>query len=90
MLHPFFHNLTHGLRTVNIGFLREISHTVARTPYDVTLVVRVYTCNDFHQCRFSRSVQTDNADFRSVEETEINVFENGFVSLSDGFGQTHH
>ena len=67
-LHTLHHVFLHGLVLVERRILRQVAHRVAWAPNHLTLGRLLKSCDDFHQRRFTGTVQTDDADFCSVEE----------------------
>ena len=53
---------------IHLWFLLQIAHTVPRSPDHLSLITLFNAGNDFHQCGFTRAVQTDDTYFRSIEE----------------------
>ena len=90
MLHAFLYDFAHGLCWIELWFLGKIAHRIARREDHFALIVVVETGNDLEEGRFTGTVETDDTDFCSVEEAEINVLENGLVGLANGFCQTDH
>ena len=62
------HVFLHGLVLVERRILRQVAHRVAWAPNHLTLGRLLKSCDDFHQRRFTGTVQTDDTDFFSVEE----------------------
>ena len=88
--HAFLNHFNNAFFVIEIGVLSQIAYRITWRKNDLSLIVIVNSCNDFHQGRFSRTVKSDDTDFRTIEEREIYVFENLLVGLSDCFGETNH
>ena len=68
LLNALFHELKYGLVVVEWWVLWQIAHAVAWCPNHVALVIVVDAGNDFEQCGFTSTIQTDDADFRTIEK----------------------
>ena len=90
MLHAFHHVFLHGFCLVEWRVLRQVSHGVARAPYHFALSGLFKSGNDFHQCRLSGAVKTDDTYFCSVEEREVDVLQDLLLILWDDFRYSHH
>ena len=90
VLHALFDDLPHGLRVVQLRFLRQVAYRVAGREHHVALVALVQPCDDFQQGGLSGAVQTDDTNLGSIEETEVDVLKNLFLSLLDGLAYTNH
>ena len=84
------HVLLHGLAVVQRRVLGQVAHRVAGAPHHVPLVLLLDAGDDFHQCRFAGAVEADDADFSTVEEAEVDVFQHLLLRLLDGFAHAHH
>ena len=78
-LHPLLHHFFHGFLGVEFRFLFEVSYRIARREYHFALERLVNAGDNFQQRGFTRAVKTDNADFRAVEEREVDVLEHLFL-----------
>ena len=78
-LHCLLHHLFYGFVIVELGFLFQISHRVARGKHHFALIALVHPCYYLEQGRFSGSVQTDDAYLGTVEKGEIDVFKHLFL-----------
>ena len=72
-LHSFLNDFKHGLLRVHLRLLFKVAYRVAGSPYNFSLVGFLHSGNDFEQGGFSGTVETDDSDFRSVEEGKVNV-----------------
>ena len=70
--------------------LFQISYGIPRTPYHVALVLLINAGDDFHQCRFTCTVQTYNTYLGSIKEGEVYVLKYLFLILLDGFANSNH
>ena len=75
LLHGLLHHLLDGLGVVELGFLLQVAHAVARREDHLALVVLVHSGDDFHQAGLAAAVEADDADFGSVEEAQVYVFQ---------------
>ena len=73
MLNPFHHVLLDRLLFIQWRVLGQIAHRIARTPHYLSLELLIETGNNLHKCGLTRTVQTNNANLRAVEETQIDV-----------------
>ena len=89
-LHTLHDHFLHGLGRIQLRFLRQISHAVPRREYHFALEILVQSCDNFHQGGFSGTVQTDDADFSPIEETQVDVLQHLFVGLADGLTHADH
>ena len=85
----FLDHFADGLRVVQLRFLFQIAHRVAGREHDFALIVLVQSGDDFHQRRFSRSVQTDDPDLGAVEKRQVDVVEHFFL-VGEGLADPHH
>ena len=90
MLNTLHHVFLHGLCLVQRRVLRQITHRVAWTPHDITLILLIQSCDDFHQRRLTSAIQSDNTYLRPIEETQIDVFQHLFLILLDGLAHANH
>ena len=90
VLHAFHHVLFHRLFLVQWRFLWQIAHTVAGAPHHVALILLVEPCDNFHQGRFTSTVQSDDTNLGAIEKTQVNVFKHLLLILLDGFAHAHH
>ena len=67
-LHTLHHVLLHGFLFVKRWVLWQVAHRVSGTPHHLALRRLFQASDDFHQCRLTCTIQTDDADFCSVEE----------------------
>ena len=67
-LHTFHHHLLDRLFIVELRFLSQIAHRIARRENHFALIVLVQSGDNLQQRRLSRTVQTDDTDLRSVEK----------------------
>ena len=74
-----FDHLPDGLRVVELRLLFQIAHRVTRREDHFALKVLVDARDDLHQRRFTRTVQTDDADLGSVKEREVDVVKDLFL-----------
>ena len=86
---PLFDHLADGLRIVELGLLLQIAHRIAGRKDHLALEVLVDAGNNLHEGRLSGAVQTDDADFGSVEEGEVDVVQHFFL-VGEGLTHTHH
>ena len=89
-LHALHHHFLHGLVGVQHGFLGQVAHGVARREDHFALVGLVQPGNDFEQGGLTRTVQTDDADFRPVEEGQVDVLQYLLVVLLNRLVQPYH
>ena len=82
--------LQHGLRLVEGRVLGQIAHGVARAPHHFALRRLDKAGDDLHQRRFTRAVETDDANLRAIEKGEIDVVENPLLVLGDDLRDSHH
>ena len=90
VLYAFHHVLLDGLFLVERWVLRQIAHRISRTPNHIALILLVQTGNNLHQCRLTRSVQSDDANLGTIEKTQVDVFEHLFLILLDGLAHSNH
>ena len=68
ILYPLLHNLLNSFAGFQLRILLQIPYGISRRKNHFTLIIFLDTGNNFQQSRFSRTVQTDNTDFRSIEK----------------------
>ena len=90
VLHAFLNNLQYGLLVVQIGFLLQIAHAVTRTPHHFTLRGLFQTGDNLHQCCLTRTVQTNDANLCTIEETQVDVLQYLLLVLCDSLAHTNH
>ena len=90
MLHTLHHVLLHRLLLIQGGILWQITHGIAWCPHHITLILLVQTSDNLHQCGFTSTIQSNDADLRPIEETEVDVLEYLFLVLLDGLAHAHH
>jgi len=90
VLHSLLHDFPYGLRRVEVRVLRQVAYGIPWGKHHLSLVLRVESSNDFHQCGFSSTIQTDDTNFCSIEEREVDVFQHLLLVLLNGFAHTHH
>ncbi len=78
-LDAFAHDVDYGLFGVEPGFLFEISDGVTRGENDFALIFLVDSGYNFQERRFTGTVESDDADFGTVEKGEVDVFEYLFL-----------
>ena len=66
---------THGQSGVEIGFLLEVANLGPLCDPRLARKVFVLTGHDPHQSGFTRTVDTDDADFHTGKEVQVNVVE---------------
>ena len=89
-LHTFHHILLYGLLFIQRGILRKITNGIAWTPNHLTLELLIQSSYNLHQRRFTCTIQTNNTNLRSIEETQVYILEHLFLVLLDGLAHTHH
>ncbi len=85
----FFDRFAHRLFGVELRLLLQVAHRVARREDHFALEVFVHAGDDLHQSRFSRAVQTDDADLGAIEKREVDVVEYFFL-VGEHLGNAHH
>ena len=90
VLHAFLDHLDDGLVRVHLRFLGEIPDGVSRCPDDLALVGFLHAGDDFEKGRFTGAVQADDADFRPVEEGQVDVLEDDFVVVREDLAHPVH
>ena len=88
-LHALLHDFLDGFRRVEFRVLLQVSYAVSRGEYHFSLILLVDTRDNLQQRRLSGTVQTDDSDFRAVEERQVYVFEHLFLWRVD-FAHSHH
>ena len=78
-LHALHHHLLDGEVVVDLRFLRQVSHRVARREDHLALVGLVKPGDDLQQRGFTGAVEAQHADLRSVKEGEVYVFKYLFL-----------
>ena len=89
MLHAFLHHLANRLVGVKLRVLLQIADAVTGREHHIALIGFVDAGYDLEERRFSRSVQTDDANLGAVEKRKVNVFKNLFLRGHD-LGDAHH
>ena len=74
-LHPPLDDLPDRFGVVEGGLLLEQSDGISGGEDDLALILPVEPGDDPQEAALSRSVETENTDLRSVEEPEVNIFE---------------
>ena len=90
LLHTLLHILLHGLGLIEGRVLRQVTHRIAGAPHHFALRGLLYAGDDLHQRRLTRAVETDDSDFCTIEEREINVLQYLLLVLWDNLGYSHH
>ena len=90
LLNSLFNHLDDGFLVVELRVLWQVANGISRREDHLAQVLLVEACDDFHQRRLTRAVETDNADFGAIEETEVDVLQYLFLCLLDGFAHAHH
>ena len=90
MLNAFHHVLLDGLLFIKRWLLWKVAHAIAGAPYHVALILLVQSGNDFHQCGLTCTVQTDDTNLGTIEETEVNILKNLFLILLNGLAYANH
>ena len=90
VLHAFLHHFLDRLGRVELRVLGQVAHGVSRGEHHLALVLGLQARDDLHQCRFTRPIEADDADFGTIVEREVDVLEDLFLVLLDGFAHTHH
>ena len=90
VMHALLDVLLHGLRLVEGRVLRQVAHGVAGAPYHLPLVLLIQSGNNLHERRLTGTVQTDDANLRAVEETEVDVLQYLFLVLLNGLAHADH
>ena len=88
-LYTLLYALAHSLLRVELWVLLQIAYAIARREYHFAFVVLLDTCDDLEQGGLTRTVETNDTDFCSVEETEVNVIEYSFL-WGEGLAYAHH
>ncbi len=83
------HHFLHRFRIVQFRVLFEVAHAVTRRKDHFALVALVDACNDFHQRRFSRAVEADDAYFRPVKKRKVNIVKDFFL-IVEGLADADH
>ena len=86
---PLLDHLLHGLRVIEFGLLLEVAHRISRREDHLALEILVDSGDDFHQRRFSRTVQTDDTDLRAVEKREVDVVQHPLL-VGEGLAHADH
>jgi hypothetical protein len=73
----------HGLRRVELRFLREVSNGVAGRERRLALEVLLQARHDLEERRLPRAVRADDADLRAVEERQPDVLKDDGVGRID-------
>ena len=90
VLYAFLHHLDDRLVVVELGFLLQVAHAVARAPHHVALILLLDAGNNLHQRRFARAVHAHDAYLGTVEEAEVDVLEDLLLILLDDFAHPDH
>jgi hypothetical protein len=78
VLHAFFHDLPNGFGFIEVRLLSQVPDFVLFFKFDLAFVILVQAGNNFQQGRFTRAVETQNADFGAVEKRQPDIFEHLF------------
>ena len=89
LLHALAHHLLHGEGVVELRFLRQVAYAVAGRENHLALEGLVESGDDFQQGGLTGAVQTQHADFRSIEKGEVDVFKNLFLR-GNRLADVHH
>ena len=68
LLDTLLNDFQYSLLRIHLRLLLQISHTVSRSPDNLTLIALLDSGDDFHQCRFTGTIETDYTDLRPVKE----------------------
>ena len=90
VLHTLLDHFLDRLGRVQLRVLRQVAHRVARGKHHLALVLCLQTGDDLHQGGFTGAVQADDADLGAIVEGEVDVLEDLFLVLLDGFAHAHH
>ncbi len=77
--HALLHHFEHRFAGIELGFLLEVAHRIARRPHYVALNLLVEAGNNFEQTRLTRAIEAEHADFGTVEKREVDIFKNLFL-----------
>jgi len=89
LLNPFADNLYHGFGIIEPGILIEHAHSVAGRKDHFALEGALNAGNNLHQGRLTGAVETYDTDFGTIEEREVDIFENLFMGR-EYLVDTHH
>ena len=89
-LHTLLHDFQNSLVRIHLGLLLQITHTITRSPYHFAFIRFFNARDNLHQGRFTRTVQTDNTDFCSVKEGQINILQNHSIIVGKHFAHPIH
>ena len=78
-LDTFLDYLLHGLARLQFRVLLQIAHRVTRREDYFALIFFVDTGDNLEQRRFTRPVETDNANLCPVEERKVDIFQYLFL-----------
>ena len=89
-LYAFHHHFFHCLRGIEVRLLSQISYRISGREHHFALIGFVQAGDNLQQGRFTRTVQTDDTDFRSVEERKVDVLQHLLIVLLNGLVQPYH
>ena len=84
-----FNHFTDRLVVVQFRLLLQVADGISGREDHFTLKILIQSGDDLHQCRFSGSIQTDNADFGTVKKREVDVIQYFFL-VGEDFADPHH
>ena len=89
-LYTFHHHFFYGLYGIKVRFLRQISHRISGREHHFALIGFIQAGDNLQQGRFTRTVQTDDTDFRSIKERKVDVLQHLLIVLLNGLVQPYH
>ena len=89
-LYALLDNLDYGLVRIHLRLLLKVSHRVARCPYHFTLVSLLDTCDNLHERRLTRAIETHDTDLCAIEERQVNVLEDYPIVVREDLSHPVH
>lgn len=79
LLHAFFYDLFDGFCFVQLGLLLQVADGIAWFQNCLAVKFLVHTRHDFQQGGFSRTIESQDADFSAIEIGERNILDHLFL-----------
>ena len=90
LLHTLLNHFQDGLVGIHLRLLLQITDGIAGSPDHFALVRLLDSGNNLHQGRFTRTVQSDDSDFGSIEERKINILKDYFIVVREDLAHARH
>ena len=90
LLYAFLHHFDDGFFGIHLRLLLEVADTVARGPHHLAAVALLHSCDNLEEGGFSGTVETYDTYLRSIEEREVDIFEDNLVVVRQDLAHPVH